>query len=244
MRGIKHYCLDIANVDQRYSVVDWMTKAKEAIVQIRANKKLPIVCGGTGFYIDSLIHNYIYPELKSEHHDLKEKSTDELFDILYKLDPNYADKIDRDNRRKLEKAISLARDYGKVPEIKSDPSLGTFILIGIDLPDEVLRKRIRDRLIHRIDLGMIDEAKELIESGASYKRLDELGLEYRYLSELIQGKINNEQFIDILSTKIWQYARRQRTWFKNMKDIVWYGNPQAEENMNAIIDYINKKLHG
>jgi tRNA dimethylallyltransferase len=243
MRGIKHYCLDIADTNRRFTVVDWMTEAKKAIKEIQAKEKIPIICGGTGFYIDSLIHNYIYPELKSEHENLEKQSTNDLFEILNRLDPDYANKIDRNNRRKIEKAIVLAKEYGKVPEIKYSPSLGKFILIGIDIPMHELSERIEKRLLKRIDQGMIEEAKKLYSNGISYEKMEELGLEYRYMSRLLRENMTMNDFLNILKTKIRQYAKRQMTWFKKMKNIKWFGNPQVENNMNDIIDYVKDKLY-
>ncbi|MFA6404531.1 MAG: tRNA (adenosine(37)-N6)-dimethylallyltransferase MiaA [Candidatus Paceibacterota bacterium] len=252
MQGIPHYCLDIADPRDRFTVVDWKEKARQAILDIHNRGKLPIICGGTGFYISALVDNLEIPDV-SPNEDLRrelgEKSVEELFDILKRLDPVYAKKMisgsrngDDKNKRRLIRAIEIATSVQEKMEgqrvcasqpvdestsrmLPHEPSLHDHydpIFIGVNISSEELRKRIHKRLVDRIDIGMIDEAKNLHKNGLSYERMNELGLEYRYLAEFLQGKIDKDQLIEILSTKIWQYARRQKTWWRKDERIKWF----------------------
>jgi len=206
--------------------------AERAIEDIQTRGKLPIICGGTGFYISSLIDGVEFPEIETNpeaHKELEARMADELFSELQKLDPERAETIDKNNKRRIARAILIARALGKVPPISKKPSKYEAIKIGVILPDDELKTRIRDRLVKRIDSGMIEEAKRLHDSGLSFERMDDLGLEYRYEAEFLKGNLNREEIIEILSTRIWQYARRQKTWFKKMEGVTWVSPDTAVE---------------
>jgi tRNA dimethylallyltransferase len=232
MQGIPHHLIDVADPSETFTVKKWKALAERAIEDIHSRGKLPIICGGTGFYISSLIDEVEFPEIETDpeaHRTLEARSSEELFEQLKELDPDRAKTIDKNNKRRLARAILIARELGKVPPInKSDSKYGA-VKIGIILPDEDMKQRIKDRLIKRIDLGMIDEAKRLHIQGLSLDRMRDLGLEYRYEAELLQGKLDREQLIATLATRIWQYARRQKTWFRKMKDVTWTSPEKAVE---------------
>lgn len=237
MCGIEHYCLDIADPRDSLTVVDWLKSAESAIDTITKKNKLPIVCGGTGFYISTLLEGDRFPKVSNDTKErdiLEQKTAEELFSELKKLDPARALTIDPNNKRRLSRAILIARELGAVPPI--DTEIGSrydSLKIGIEIPDDVLRERIKTRIIKRIEIGMIEEAEQLHTKGLPFERMDELGLEYRYLAQYIQGKTNKEELIDILSTKIWQYARRQKTWWRKDDEIKWI-------NINSDMDELNK----
>jgi tRNA dimethylallyltransferase len=224
MKGIPHHMLDITSPKTRLTVEKYKTVAQKSIAEIIERGKLPIVCGGTGFYIEALIDNVIFPEVPPNEvlrKKLQKKSAETLFSILQKLDPRRAKYIDRKNIRRVIRAIEIASAIGKIPKIKkSSPYL--LLFIGIDLPDNKLKKKIADRLHARISEGMIIEAKSLHKNGLSWKRMNELGLEYRYLALFLQKKITKDEFLKQLETEIWHYAKRQRTWFRKDKRIKWF----------------------
>jgi len=237
MRGVRHWCLDIADPRERFTVADWRKAAEAAEADIRSRGKLPIVVGGTGFYIDALVNSYDLPDVEThaeEQAALEAKPAEDLLKELEALDPRRAAQMKETsnykNPRRLARAILIARELGAVPPLQSvaDTSSNGSVWIGLMPPDAVLRQRIHDRLIKRLDGGMIEEAQRLHKpiseggSGLSYERMDELGLEYRYLAQLLQGKITRKQFTPELETRIWQYARRQRTWWRRNKSITWY----------------------
>lgn len=219
MRGVPHYLLDVANPKKKFSVAEYKKLAEKEIKNILSRGKVPIICGGTGFYIDTLVYDLDLPEVPPNEKlrkDLEKKSLESLLKILQKLDPARAKKIDTKNKVRLIRSIEVAKAIGKTPKIKKK-SKYDIELIYIDWPDEVLKERIKKRLLKRIKGGMIKEAENLHANGLSYKRMIELGLEYRYLALFLQDKISKEEMIEELSKKIWHYVKQQRTWFKRYK---------------------------
>lgn len=243
MQGVPHHCLDIADPKERFTTMDWKLSAEKAIDDILSRGKLPIVCGGTGFYIATLVDNLGFPDVKADTEEQKElelRSPEELFEMLKKLDPARAKTIDLKNKRRLSRAIIIAKKLGSVPEVVKplEPKYDS-VMIGITSPSNAaLKKRIIDRLMARLQAGMVEEATKLHNDGLSYERMDELGLEYRYLAQFLQHKITQQELLDTLVTKIWQYARRQKTWFKKDTRIHFMEQPV---NLDKIIEYFNKK---
>jgi tRNA dimethylallyltransferase len=239
MKGVPHHLLDIADPnDARFTALDWKHAAEKTIADIAKRSKLPIICGGTGFYISTLIDDLGFPEVPAdpaEQAQLESLSAEELFAQLKKLDPKRAATIDLKNKRRLALAIIIAKALGSVPELKTAKDDGPYdvLQIGTELPDSELKERIRARLVRRIEVPnengftMIKEAELLHATppaglGLSFERMDELGLEYRYLAQFLQMKISKEDMIETLSFKIWQYAKRQKTWWKKDARIKWH----------------------
>ncbi len=263
MKGIPHHLLDVAdpripaNSPRTYNVEKWKAAAEKAIADIHARGKLPIICGGTGFYISALIDGFTFPDVppnKKLRASLSQKNAAELFTTLTKLDPHRARVMkygssgkkhgvghgDDKNIPRLIRAIEIATALGKVPpllkkkkekgknagnktSVKYDP-----IFIGISVPPDVLKNRIDIRLKKRFRRGMIEEVENLHMKpprglGLSYKRLNELGLEYRYIAQFLQGKIPDKKALHaILLQEIYQYAKRQMTWWKRDSRIQWF----------------------
>lgn len=219
MRGVPHFLLDVANPRKTFTVADFKKLGAQAIDDILSRGKLPIIVGGTGFYIDTLVYDLDLPEVppnKILREKLEKQPTEKLFEELQKLDPERAEEIDAKNKVRLIRAIEIAKAIGKTPKNKKSSKFDIEWII-VDWPDEVLKERIHARLLKRISAGMINEAKKLHISGLSYKRMEELGLEYRYMAKFLKGEITREEMLRELETKIWQYAKRQRTWFKKVK---------------------------
>lgn len=239
MRGIPHYLLDVANPKRTFTVSEYQALAKKSLQKILKNKKLPILCGGTGLYIDALIYDYALPEVPPNiklRQTLEKESTEVLFAKLKKLDPRRAKAIDKNNRRRLIRALEIVLTTGKpVPpahETLKKNSNYDVLKIGILLPIEVLRERIRRRLIARIKQGMVQEAKKLHAQGLSWKRMEELGLEYRYISRYLRGMLSRKEMIEKLNTEIWYYAKRQMTWFNRDTTIKWIKKPQEARGLS------------
>jgi tRNA dimethylallyltransferase len=280
MQGVPHHLLDVADPrgnrlpggnlhsgnlrsDNRFSVEDFKRIAQERIAEIAARGHLPILCGGTGFYIQAVVDNITLPDAppnprlrkQLEKIAIKKNGSARLFTLLEKLDRQRALTIDRHNTRRVIRAIEIATALGKVPPIKTSTKTGVAterlrpyepIFIGIDLPTDELRKRIHTRLLARLKRGMIAEARRLhtlppTGIGLSWKRMNELGLEYRYLALFLQGKApcrTRAELMEKLSTEIWRYARRQKTWFKRDARIKWF----APDDQQAIYAFAKKKL--
>jgi tRNA dimethylallyltransferase len=227
MRGVPHYLLDVASPKRQFSVAQFKKQAERAIADILSRGKLPILCGGTGFYIQAVVDNIMLPEVapdKKLRVQLEQKTTQELFAILKKLDPQRAKEIDRYNPRRLIRAIEIARTLGSIPrnDTRNYARNYDILQVGLDMPDKILRERIHVRLAKRMRSGMLAEAKRLHAHGLSWKRMEELGLEYRHLARLLQEKTPREEMLEKLETEIWHYAKRQRTWFRRDKRIHWF----------------------
>ncbi len=217
MEGIPHYLIDIKNPMEEFSVEEFQRLAFEKIEDIISRGKTPIICGGTGYYIQSVTDNIVFeyiPKNEKLREELEEKSIEELKDILEKIPKEDGTKTDTENKRRLIRAIEIGTFLGKIVCIQKGPQKYDFEFIYLDFPDEVLRERIAKRLEARFEMGMIDEVKRLHAEGVTFKRLESFGLEYKYIALFLQGKISQIELAETLKTKIWQYAKRQRTWFK------------------------------
>ncbi len=217
MLGIPHYMLDVISPKKVFSVSDWQKQTKKIVEEIISRGKLPIICGGTGFYIQSIVDDIILPEVpanKELRKKLEHKTVPELVTVLKKLDAERLKEIDIKNPVRLIRAIEIATELGFVPKIKMGKSQYEFLQIGLTLTDDELKTRIHNRLLSRVKKGMIQEAQKLHDTGLSWKRMWTLGLEYRYMAEYLQKKLTKKEFLEKLETEIWHYAKRQVTWFK------------------------------
>ncbi len=223
MRGIPHHLLDVANPKKQFNVEMYKKLAQKAIQDISNRGKLPIICGGTGFYIDAVVKNISYPDVphnKKLREKLMKKEAGELFEILEKLDKEFAQDLnnsERHNKHRLVRSIEIATALGKVPEIKKGKSPYKVKWIKLTAPDKKLKSRIHARLLKRIGQGMIKEVENLHKDGLTWKRMEALGLEYRYISRYLRKQITKEEMIERLGIEIWHYAKRQMLWFRKIK---------------------------
>lgn len=238
MGKIPHHLLDVANPKTKFSVARYQKLANQKIKEILARGKTPIIVGGTGFYIQAIVDNLVLPEVAPNRElraKLKTKTATELFEILKKLDPARARDIDRHNPARLVRAIEIAKALGQVPKLKKGTkSPCNFIQIGLNIEPEKLAGKIHRRLLARLKQGLIAEVKNLHQQGLSWKRMEELGLEYRYLARFLQGKINRDQALKELEQEINRYAKRQMTWFKKDKNIIWF-DPTDKKILGKIL---------
>jgi len=234
MRGVPHHLLDVADPRKQFSVFDYVGIARKNLEEIFSRGHIPIICGGTGLYIDALLGNITIPEVppnQTLRKELEKKSPEELFEILKELAPERAEKIDARNPRRLIRAIEIAKYQNSLSghAEANIPRDARTIWIGLTLQENELKKKITVRLFSRISRGMIDEVKKLHARGLSWKRMDELGLEYRYISHYLRGNITKEEMIEKLKKESWKYAKRQYTWFKRNKNIHWFQPSQRKE---------------
>lgn len=220
MRGVPHYLLDVANPKRVFSVAQYKTQTEKAIQKILKKGKTPIIVGGTGFYIDVALGMDLpeVPPNRVLRKELEKKTIAELFALLKMKDKNRAQTIDKDNKVRLIRALEIIETLGKVPKQKR-VSKYDVEYIFLDFPDDVLKERIHTRLLKRMKAGMIKEVQNLHDQGVSWKRLEEFGLEYRYLALYLQKKLTKQEMLDQLEMAIWHYAKRQRTWFKKYTKI-------------------------
>lgn len=236
MKGVPHHLLSVAHPKQNFSVVDFKNLAEKKIKQIFKKNKIPIICGGTGFYIDSITKNFILPEVKANpklRKKLSKKTNQELFELLYKLDKDRAEDIKNkneiNNKVRLIRAIEITQSLGGVPKIFKNTSPYDFIKIGVKLKDEELEEKIKkrvNRMFQKENKGGLLKEVEKIKKMVSEEKMKEFGFEYWNPTEesVIKATI--------------KYAKRQKTWFKKDKEIKWF-NPKDKEK---IIKYITQKL--
>ncbi|MBC7074275.1 tRNA (adenosine(37)-N6)-dimethylallyltransferase MiaA [Candidatus Parcubacteria bacterium] len=235
MQGIPHYLLDVASPKRKFTVAQYVKLAKKAIEKIFKKGKIPIICGGTGFYITALVDGLKIPEVKPDwklRKKLEKKSAKELFEMLKKLDKERAKTIEKENKRRLIRAIEIAKKLKKVPKLKKEPLPYPVLFLGIKRDWNELKRKIKRRLSKRLKKGMIAEVKKLRESGVSFKRLKEFGLEYRWISYYLQGKVSKKEMIEKLEKEIFQFAKRQMRYFKKyMPQTIWIKNQKEAEKL-------------
>lgn len=223
-QSVPHHLLDIASPKKVFTAQDYVDHGRRAIKEILERGKTPIICGGTGFYIDALLGRVplpnVPPNLKLRA-QLAKKGPQQLFLMLKKLDARRAKNIDPHNPVRLVRAIEIAKKLGKVPAMKPKPLPYRVEWIGIKMDEKKLRARISKRLRDRMKGGMLAEAKRLRKGGLSFKRMEELGLEYRYLARYLQGKIDKETMLRELQLQIFDYAKRQMGYWRRNEEIKW-----------------------
>lgn len=223
--GIPHHLLDVANPNDDYNISHFLRDARVAIEDISHRGKLPIICGGTGFWIQALVENQELPNIPPNpllREELSKKTPEELLEILKTLDPERANTIDRNNPRRLIRAIEIAqfKEQGTMSkEQKTLDSCSLFpthcsLLLALCPPKDILDAKIKVRLDARFDEGMIDEVTKLHTEGVSWERLDAFGLEYRSVSRYLRNIISESEMKERLLFEIIHYAKRQMTWIR------------------------------
>jgi tRNA dimethylallyltransferase len=235
MRGVPHHLLNIVNPKHKFTVVEYKKLAEEKIKEIIARGKIPIICGGTGFYIEALTKGIVLPEVPPNEKlrkKLSSKPAIALFEYLKKFDPkrakNIKEKNEQNNKVRLIRAIEIAIALGKVPKITEVKPLYKFIKIGLFLPSDLLKKKIEKRVQKMFQAGLLKEIKKLKKLGLSKKRLRELGFEY-----------NNPTEEKVISETL-KYAKRQMTWFKRDKKIFWFNS--SDKNLTKKVIHRLKKI--
>lgn len=226
-RLARHWMLDVASPRSQYSVAQFVKAARGAITDITRRGKLPIICGGTGFWIDALVYDLSLPSVKPDaklRAQLQRLSTKQLFAKLEELDPVRASTIDRHNPARLIRALEIVMTTGQPvpPSHRSSPY--NLLYLAISKSQKELNERIEKRLDARLRHGMIPEVKKLHANGIRWKRLEQFGLEYRWLARYLQGNVSKLDMRDGLLRDIIAYSKRQLTWFKRNKDIKWVTN--------------------
>ncbi len=240
MQGVPHYLLDVANPKRRFSVAQYQKLALKAIKNIQKQGKLPILVGGTGFYIQSIVDGIVAPEVKPDwklRKEFEKIALPELVERLRALDPKRAGIIDQNNPRRVIRALEIAKKLkGPVPTLGRKETGLDILQIGVLKTGEELKKNINKRLLKRLQKdAMIKEVKKLRKT-LSWKRLEEFGLEYRFVAQYLQNKISYQEMFDRIQIESQHYAKRQMTWFKRDKRIHWItAQKQATHLLDAFL---------
>ena len=216
---IPYHLIDIWDAGERYNLFEFQHDFYDAYRSVKAHGKLPILCGGTGLYIESVLKGFRLlkvpenPELRAR---LAGKSLEELTDLLASYQPLH-NTTDTDSAKRAIRAIEIA-EYTRVqhPDVSEFPPLHSLI-VGIDIDREERRMRISRRLKSRLDEGMIDEVRRLLDSGITPDDLIYYGLEYKYVTLYLTGQLAYDDMFRQLETAIHQFAKRQMTWFRGME---------------------------
>jgi len=218
-RVVPFHMIDIIDPREEFSVYDYQQLFYRCFAGIRSRGIIPVLVGGSGMYIESVLLGYRMPRApvnRGLRRELEQKSPQELIDILKGLKPVLHNVSDLADRSRILRAIEIAaaprqdEDDSGAPEIRA----GVF---GILWEREKLKARIADRLRSRLDEGLIEEVQRLRAKGLSWERLEAFGLEYRYVSRFLKGEINRGELVSTLETRIFQFAKRQMTWFRRME---------------------------
>ena len=230
-QGIKHYALDIIEPDQSFSLHDWQTMTFELIEKIQSHKKLPILVGGTGLYLSSILQNYQLPKtdliLRKE---LNQLSLKELVDRLKKVDPEASKNINLKNKihvvRALEYATAWKENFKDAQKSSECPY--QHLIFGLSPEREILYKKINQRVDQMIDQGLVEEVKKIYKKYPD-KTLSALsGIGYQEIIQYLEKKLTPEEAIDLIKKNTRHYAKRQMTWFRRMEkqglEITWNKN--------------------
>ena len=236
--GVPHHLIDLVDIDSTYTVADFKNDASVAVTRILNRDKLPIIAGGTFFYVDALLGKSPITEVppnETLRQELEKKDKADLYKALEKLDPRRAAEIDPDNKRRLVRALEIIAAIGAVPKKESGSSPYEVLTIGIEIDKDDLRERFRRRAELWLKNGFKAEVEHRLATGTSRERLQEIGFEYMLMLEYIDGRLTEPEFIQKFVEKNWQYAKRQRMWLKRDQNIIW----ASLNDMNQIIRSIN-----
>lgn len=226
MRGVPHHLLDVANPRRTFTVAEYQRIARKALEGIWKRGKLPILCGGTGFYIQAVVDGLIIPEVKPNpalRRKLEKKTAEELFAMLKKKDNARAKTIDRNNRVRLIRALEIVEALGKVPKLRTKPIEADVLIIGVKRSDAELKRRLRRRVDEWLRRGLVKEVRKLSRT-LTWGKIDGFGLVYKWASRLAQKKITKSEFVKNLDRDLWRYVKRQMTWFRKDERIHWTKN--------------------
>ena len=242
MRGILHHLLSFQNPKRGFSADQFRKLAERKIRDIRKRAHLPFLVGGTGFYIDAVARGIKYPKVAPNQKLRKAlggKPTKELYRILRALDPARAKTIDRNNPRRLIRAIEIAEATKEpLPKLAEEKTYDA-LFIGIRRPRPELRRRIRAAIRKRVQRGLLRETRNLIQREIPEKRLAELGLDYGIAADYLKHRISREAMLAKLESATWRYAKRQETWFRKHRDIHWISN--ETEAKKLVKDFLSKE---
>jgi len=237
---VPHHLLDVLSPKKQYSASMYKRDANAAISNILSRGKLPFLVGGTPFYIYSVADDLTFPEVVPNlklRAQLSKKTVPQLFAMLKKLDPRRAETIEQQNPHRLIRAIEIVKATGEpVPLLSKKSSPYSLLILGLNPDTQKLFKLIDARIEKRLKAGMVSEVKRLLKQGVAYKRLFEMGLEYRFVSEYLRGRLSYDQMKKDLKTASHRFARRQMTWFRSDTRIHWIKNQtEAEKLIRAFL---------
>lgn len=251
MQGIKHYLIDCVSPDERYSVANYKQDAKKAIEEIVSKNKTPIIVGGTGLYIDSLIYEINYNDIKlDEEYRTKlediastEDGLKKLYEQAKQIDPEAIEKISPNDKKRIIRVLEIYHATGKnkteqEKNSKSEPEYN-YIVFALDWPRDILYERINKRVDIMLEQGLIEEVENIKNKYNKFPTAMQ-GLGYKEVVDYLEEKYTKEEMIEKIKMETRRYAKRQLTWFRKNKETIWLdGSQSTEENVKIIMEKIN-----
>lgn len=249
MDGVPHYLIDFVSPDVRYSVADFKRDAEEKIRFVLDRGKVPILCGGTGLYVDSLVYGIDYPEIEFDQgyrDELmavadSEDGLEKLYEMAMKIDPDAVLKISRNDKKRITRVLELYRATGKTKtelerESRKNGVKYDYRIFAIDMDREKLYDRINKRVDLMIEQGLVDEVRDIVKKYDKFPTAMQ-GLGYKEVVEYFDKKLTMDEMIQKIKQETRRYAKRQLTWFRKNKSIVWIdGLDDREKNLEIIIN--------
>ena len=245
MQGIKHYLLDFVEPSQRYSVAEFKKDAEKAIEEILQKGKTPIIVGGTGLYVDSLIYGIEYQTIEFDEQyrkQLEERVEKEGLETLYneakKIDPQAIEKISANDKKRILRILEIYKATGKNKteqelESRKNGVKYDYKVFAINMDREKLYERINKRVDIMIENGLIEEVEKLLEKYKEFPTAMQ-GLGYKEVVEYLQGKVSKEEMIENIKRETRRYAKRQLTWFRKNKQTIWIEPCDIQKILNEI----------
>lgn len=219
-RTIPFHLIDVCEPMEEYNLARYQKEALEAIEKIISKGNLPLLVGGSGLYLQAVVDGYVLSSVtpdQDERVQLEKLSVSELYEKLHLLKPDFAERLnnsDRQNARRLVRYLEISKNQQSLIPKTEKPAYD-FLILSLNPDDQTMRSRIEKRLVNRLEKeGLVAEVERLLDAGVTLARLNSLGLEYRYLAWYLQDKIDYETMVNQLSTAIYRFAKRQKTWFK------------------------------
>jgi tRNA dimethylallyltransferase len=240
MAGVPHHCIDIADVATGYTAKHFVADAQQAIADITARGNLPIIAGGTFFYVDLLLGRATMPEVEPNpalRERLEQYSAEELYAELRERDSARAETVDSHNKRRLIRALEIVAALGRVPKIPTEEPYNT-LWLGIQHEREALRTRLTKRAENWLSPEFKAEIEWLLDQNLPPERITELGFEYQLGVDWVAGRLKDEDFVETFVAKNWQYAKRQLQWLGRNEDIHWLPAKELEEADSFVRDWI------
>ena len=242
MGNIPHHLFDIKEIDEDYSVEEYQGNIRKVISEVTNNNKLPIIVGGTGLYVKATLYDYTFEKQEISNREIEEKyknySNEELYDILLKIDPKSCETIHKNNRRRVLRAIAIYETSGvsKSSNIENQKHemLYDAIIICLTLDKEIINNKIDQRIEEMFDEGLIEEVKNNPTTSTASKAIG-----YREVSDYLNGLISLDEAKQLMKIHTHQYAKRQRTWFKNQLPVHFVNND--ENAYDTIMNIIKEK---
>ena len=251
MQGIKHYMIDIASPEERFSVAEYKKQAEKAIEEILQKGKNPIIVGGTGLYANSLIYGIEYNEIKFDEeyrNKLEEIASSEdglkqLYDKATKIDSNAMKIISQNDKKRILRVLEIYHSTGKTKteleiESRKNGVKYEYKVFAIDMPRDILYDRINKRVDIMLEAGLIKEVESLLKKYKVFPTAMQ-GLGYKEVVEYLEQKLTKEEMIDKIKQETRRYAKRQLTWFRKNKETIWLdGLNDIQNNINIIIQML------